>query len=92
MKKLKISSFPPNKDFKNFKNIKSKRQKIIDKTTSLIKEIKKDFLIIFSVLEFDLCSKNSIIKYTINRNGKSFIESISASNITSFTINHLINI
>lgn len=33
MKKLKISSFPPNKDFKNFKNIKSKRQKIIDKTT-----------------------------------------------------------
>ena len=51
-----------------------------------------DFLIIFSVLEFDLCSKNSIIKYTINRNGKSFIESISASNITSFTINHLINI
>lgn len=33
MKELKISSFPPNKDFKNFKNIRSTRQKIIDKTT-----------------------------------------------------------
>lgn len=33
MKELKISSFPPNKDFKNFKNIASNRQKIINKTT-----------------------------------------------------------
>ena len=33
MKQLKISSFPPNKDFKNFKNIKSNRQKIIDRTS-----------------------------------------------------------
>lgn len=33
MKELKISSFPPNKDFKNFKNIALNRQKIIDKTT-----------------------------------------------------------
>lgn len=33
MKELKISSFPPNKDFKNFKNIASNRQKIIDKTS-----------------------------------------------------------
>ena len=33
MKELKISSFPPNKDFKNFKNIKSNRQKIIDRTS-----------------------------------------------------------
>lgn len=34
MKEIKISSFPPNKDFKNFKNITSNRQKIIDKTTN----------------------------------------------------------
>lgn len=33
MKELKISSFPPNKDFKNFKNIASNRQKIINKTS-----------------------------------------------------------
>ncbi len=34
MKEIKISSFPHNKDFKNFKNIKSNRQKIIDKTAN----------------------------------------------------------
>ena len=33
MKELKISSFPPNNDFKKFKNIKSNRQKIIDRTS-----------------------------------------------------------
>lgn len=33
MKELKISSFPPNKDFRNFKNIALNRQKIINKTT-----------------------------------------------------------
>lgn len=35
MKELKISSFPPNKDFKNFKNIASNRQKIINKTSEV---------------------------------------------------------
>ena len=35
MKELKISSFPPNKDFKIFKNIASNRQKIINKTSEV---------------------------------------------------------
>lgn len=32
MKEIKISSFPPGKDIKRFKNLKEERSKIINKT------------------------------------------------------------
>lgn len=36
MKEIKISSFPPNKDYKNFKKIKENRQKIIQRTSETL--------------------------------------------------------
>ena len=44
------------------------------------------------ILNYLYINRKDTILNNILFNGKSFIESISASNITSFTINHLINI
>lgn len=84
MKEIKISSFPPNKDYKNFKKIKENRQKIIQRTSEILPNTPYNMNIVSNKL---FPSKQKlIIKNIINENNNVITYYLSNPNNTPLPI------